>query len=100
MIKMMVINSGSRSGCPLRRLLDKIDIKDPPLEGRPRVFGYDRYNELRYCSCKQPGCAAPRVSYFSRAGNHTLTANLLQYPGNGVRITLGGMGDDNEYFSR
>jgi hypothetical protein len=52
------VNGDSLSHRSLGWLLDKIDIKDPPLERHSRVFGYNRYNELRHRPCKQPRCMA------------------------------------------
>jgi hypothetical protein len=54
----VAIKSSSLSRRSLGRLLDKIDIKDPPLERHSRVFGYNCYNELRHCPRKQPRCNA------------------------------------------
>jgi hypothetical protein len=52
------VNSNSLPHRPLGRFLNKVDIKDPPLERRSSVFGYNGHNELRYRPCKQPRCDA------------------------------------------
>lgn len=52
----VAIKSSLLSRRSLGRLLDKIDIKDPPLERHSRVFGYNCYYELRHRPRKQPRC--------------------------------------------
>ena len=54
----VAVKSNSLSLGSLGRLLDKIDIKGPPLERHSRIFGYDCYNELRHRPRKQPCCTA------------------------------------------
>ena len=92
----VAVKSDSLFPCPLSRLPNKIDIKDPPLERHSRVFRYNCYNELRHRPRKQPCYRTSVTVWAEMMGLLLICFNILDT----VCEFLAREWDNSEYFSR